>query len=352
MFDVGNTNDIVLLIWIGIIAFLSQSATKQKITVLGHEEQRYSHLFSVVVFFPIFWFVTTVYIRSDMYAYKMGFDSFSMSVDEIIKNWNSINKGPGFSLLISICKGLGINDFGQFRVVLALLQSIPLVFVFRKYSENYIYSIFLFIANRDYDGWMMNGMRQFLAVCIIFAAFPLFIKKKYIFASLLIFLAITVHASAVVIIPIFLLSKLKPWSKSFIILSVVFAVVLIFYIRYSNWMSADELQNSKGSHPLGILFRALPAIIAFVGRKQIEKYDNRSINFCVNISVLAVVINIVASLTSGIMTGRLIGYTGLFVYLLVPFLLKKSFNESISNRLSFGVTIYYILLFFLDMYIL
>ena len=117
-------------------------------------------------------------------------------------------------------------------------------------------------------------------------------------------------------------------------------------------MSADELQNSKGSHPLGILFRALPAIIAFVGRKQIEKYDNRSINFCVNISVLAVVINIVASLTSGIMTGRLIGYTGLFVYLLVPFLLKKSFNESISNRLSFVVTIYYILLFFLDMYIL
>ena len=54
MFDIRYTNDIVLLIWIGIAALLSKSVTKKKVTVLGQEEERYSFLFAVIVFFLFF----------------------------------------------------------------------------------------------------------------------------------------------------------------------------------------------------------------------------------------------------------------------------------------------------------
>ncbi len=231
MFDIRYTNDIVLLIWIGIAALLSKSVTKKKVLVLGQEEERYGLLFAVVVFFPIFWFVTTVAMRGDMYAYYLGYNGDTMSVNEVFQNWNTNDKGPGYSLLVAYSKSLGFTDFHQFRVVLALLQSVPLVLIYKKYSDDYVFSIFLFIAYMIYDGWMMNGMRQFLAACIVFASFPFMLKKKRVIISLLIvLLATTVHKSAIVMIPVILLVQLKPWSKLSSIFIIGFIIVIYIYI--------------------------------------------------------------------------------------------------------------------------
>ncbi|SCX28222.1 EpsG family protein [Ruminococcaceae bacterium P7] len=353
MFDIRYTNDIVLLIWIGIAALLSKSVTKKKVTVLGQEEERYSFLFAVIVFFPIFWFVTTVFMRGDMYAYQGGYNSDTMSVSEVFQNWNSIDKGPGYSLLVAFSKSIGIADFNKFRVLMALLQSLPLVLIYRRYSDDYVFSIFLFIANMIYDGWMMNGMRQFLAACIIFAAFPFMIKKKrVIFALLVVLLAMTVHNSAILMIPVILLVQFKPWGKLSIILMIGFAIALYIYIYNSNWMSEETLQQATGSNPLRIVVSAIPVGIAFVGRKQIAAANNHIVNICINMSMVTVVMYAVASLTSGIMAGRLPGYTLIFNFILFPYLLNKVFNETISKNLRLGITLFYVAYFILDLYLI
>lgn len=351
MFDLRYTNDIVLLIWIGIAALLSKSATKKKVTVLGQEEERYSLLFAVIVFFPIFWFVTTVFMRGDMYAYQGGYNSDTMSVSDVFQNWNSIDKGPGYSLLVAFSKSIGIADFHQFRVLMALLQSIPLVLIYRRYSDDYVFSVFLFIANMIYDGWMMNGMRQFLAACIIFAAFPFMLKKKrVIIALLIVLLAMTVHKSAILMIPVILLVQFKPWGRLSVIMMMGFAIVLYIYIHNSDWMSEETLQQAKGSNPLRILVSAIPVVIAFVGRKQIAAANNHIVNICINMSMVTVVMYAVASLTSGIMTGRLPGYTLIFNFILFPYLLNKVFNETVSKNLRLGITLFYVAYFILDLY--
>ena len=351
MFDLRYTNDIVLLIWIGIAALLSKSATKKKVTVLGQEEERYSLLFAVIVFFPIFWFVTTVFMRGDMYAYQGGYNRDTMSVSDVFQNWNSIDKGPGYSLLVAFSKSIGIADFHQFRVLMALLQSIPLVLIYRRYSDDYVFSVFLFIANMIYDGWMMNGMRQFLAACIIFAAFPFMLKKKrVIIALLIVLLAMTVHKSAILMIPVILLVQFKPWGRLSVIMMMGFAIVLYIYIHNSDWMSEETLQQAKGSNPLRILVSAIPVVIAFVGRKQIAAANNHIVNICINMSMVTVVMYAVASLTSGIMTGRLPGYTLIFNFILFPYLLNKVFNETVSKNLRLGITLFYVAYFILDLY--
>lgn len=351
MFDIRYTNDIVLLVWIGIAVLLSKSATKKKVTVLGQEEERYSLLFAVVVFFPIFWFVTTVFMRGDMYAYQSGYNSDTMSVNEVFQNWNSIDKGPGYSLLVAFSKSVGITNFQQFRVVLALLQSIPFVLVYRRYSDDYVFSVFLFIANMIYDGWMMNGMRQFLAACIIFAAFPFMLKKKrVVIALLIVLLAMTVHKSAILMIPVILLVQFKPWGKLSIILMIGFAIVLYIYIYNSDWMSEETLKQATGSNPFRTAVSAIPVVIAFIGRKQIAAANNHIVNICVNMSMVTVVMYAVASLTSGIMAGRLPGYTLIFNFILFPYLLNKVFNETISKNLRLGITLFYVAYFILDLY--
>jgi len=351
MFDLRFTNDIVLLIWIGIAVLLSKSVTKKKVTILGQEEERYSVFFSVVVFFPIFWFVTTVVMRGDMYAYQDGYNSFNMSVGEVFQNWGSINKGPGYSLLIAFSKSLGIVNFQQFRVVLALLQSLPLILIYRKYSEDYVYSIFLFIAHMIYDGWMMNGMRQFLAACIIFAALPFLLQRRQtVFALLIVLLATTVHKSAIVMIPVLLLVQFKPWEKLTVIMMIGFSIVLYFYVHHSDWVSEESLQQATGSNPLRIVVSAIPVVIAFVGRKQIAVANNQLVNVCVNMSIVTMIMYTIASLTSGIMTGRLPGYTLIFNFILFPYLLNRVFNEKISTNLRLSITLFYIAYFIVDLY--
>ena len=350
MFDVRYTNDIVLLIWIALVAVFGKGVTKKKVTVLGCEEERHGLLFATIVFFPIFWFVTTVFMRGDMYAYSSGYNNFSSSVSEVLSNWGSIGKGAGYSLLVAISKSMGVSDFQGFRVVVALLQSIPLVIVYSRYSEDYIYSIFLFIATMCYEGWMMNGIRQFLAACLIFLTVPLLMKNNYVLSVLLIFAAITVHQSAIIMIPVLLLSYMKPWGKVTMIAIVIFAVILYYYIGHSDWLTEEELQQSQGSNPLGILFRSLPAVIAFWGRKQIAKANNRMVNMLVNIAIITVAVNVVSSQTSGIMTGRLMGYLTIYSYLLYPYLLTKVFDEKVSHNLQLILTLFYSSIFLYDLY--
>ena len=351
MFDIRYTNDIVLLIWIGIAALLSKSVIKKKVTVLGQEEERYSLLFAVIVFFPVFWFASFTAMRGDMGAYRSGFESFEMSVSDVFQNWNSIDKGPGYALLSAIIKSMGITNYWDFRMIIALLQSIPLVLVYRRYSNDYVFSVFLFIANMIYDGWMMNGIRQFLASCIIFAAFPFMLKKKrVIIALLVVLLAMTVHKSAIIMIPVILIAQFKPWGKLSVILMIGFAIVLYIYIYNSDWMSEETLQQATGSSPLRIVVSAIPVGIAFVGRKQIAAANNHIVNICINMSIVTVVMYVVASLTSGIMAGRLPGYTLIFNFILFPYLLNKVFNETISKNLRLGITLFYVAYFILDLY--
>ena len=350
MFDIRYTNDIVLLVWIGLVAFFSQSATKKKVTVLGQEEERYSLLFAVIVFYPIFWFVTTVFARSDMYAYWSGYDSLNMSVSDVIHNWNSINKGPGFLLFETMAKIMGFSSFQQFRVLICLAYSIPLVLIYRNFSEDYVFSVFLFIASMSYDSWMMNGMRQFLAATMIFGALPLIIRKKYILSLFIVLAAMTVHKGALLMIPVLIIAHSRPWSKLMILSMVLFAVVLYFYIGHSDWMSDEELQAAQGSNPLRIAISSIPVILAFIGRKKIAEANNRLINLCINISVSTVIMYAIASITSGVMVGRLPGFTTIFNYLLFPYLLNKAFNENVSRNLKTGVTLLYIVYFIADLY--
>lgn len=350
MFDLRYTDDIVLLIWMGIAFFLSKNATKKKVTVLGQEEERYSLLFAILVFYPLFWFVTTVFARSDMYAYWSGFSGSNETISQVFQNWNENDKGPGYSLLVAIMKSLGLNSFHQYRVTIALLHSIPLLFVYWKYSDDYVYSIFLFIASMSYDSWMMNGLRQFLAACMIFATIPLLLKKKYVFTLLIILAAMTIHKSAMVMIPLLILAHFKPWSKLTIVFMITFAIVLYFYIYNSDWLSDETLQEDDGSNPIRILINLIPVVLAFVGRKQIALANNTLINMCVNISLVNVIMFAIASVTSGIMVGRLPGYTTIFNFLLFPYLLNRVFNEKKSKNLKFFITGFYVLYFIADLY--
>ena len=343
-------SDIWLLLWIGLVALVAYVAKlKKKETVLGQETERYSLLFAIITFLPVFLFVSVGEIRNDIWLYLSSFDRLSMSINEVFQNWWT-NKGPGFTLIEVIIKQIFGNNRDAFRIVFALMQSIPLVLIYRKYSEDYVFSIFLFIAMGNYNGWMMNGLRQFLAACIIFAATPLLIKKKIVPTLLIVFLAMTIHSSAMMMLPIAIVVWFEPWKKGILISFIVFVVALFVFVNTTDMLSEEILKNDDGANPLRIIISAIPVVIAFVGRKKIESANNPLINICVNMSVFTMLIYFVATFTNGIGTGRLPIYTGLFNLILIPYLAKNVFDEKISKNIKLFFVIFYIAYFFYSMF--
>ena len=81
-------SDIWLLLWIGLVALVAYSAKlKRKETVLGQETERYSLLFAIITFLPVFLFTSVGEIRSDVWAYLGSFDKLSPSINEVFQNW-------------------------------------------------------------------------------------------------------------------------------------------------------------------------------------------------------------------------------------------------------------------------
>lgn len=338
-------SDIWLLLWIGLVALVAYTAKlKRKETVLGQETERYSLLFAIITFLPVFLFVSVGEIRSDIWLYLSSFDRLSMSINEVFQNWWT-DKSPGFTLIEVIIKQIFGNNRDAFRIVFALMQSIPLVLIYRKYSEDYVFSIFLFIAMGNYNGWMMNGLRQFVAACIIFAATPLLIKKKIVPTILIILLAMTIHSSAMMMLPIAIVVWFEPWKKGIFISFIVFVVALFVFVNTTDMLSEEILKNDDGANPIRIFISAIPVVIAFVGRKKIESANNPLINICVNMSVFTMLTYFVATFTNGIGTGRLPIYTGLFNLILIPYLAKNVFDEKISKNIKTFFILLYIAYF-------
>ena len=343
-------SDIWLLLWIGLVALVAYSAKlKRKETVLGQETERYSLLFASIVFLPVFLFVSVGEIRGDIGAYLDGFDKLSPSLNQVFQNWWT-DKGPGFTLIEVIIKQIFGNNRDAFRIVFALMQSVPLVLVYRKYSVDYVLSVFLFITMGYYSGWMMNGLRQFLAACIIFAATPLLIKKKIVPTILIILLAMTIHTSAMMMIPIALVVWFEPWKKGILISFIVFVVALFIFVNTTDMLNEEILKYDDGANPLRIIISAIPVVIAFAGRKKIESANNPLINICVNMSVFTMLTFFVATFTNGVGTGRLPIYTGLFNLILIPYLAKNVFDEKISKNIKLFFVIFYIAYFFYSMF--
>ena len=352
---------IIIPIWIGVCGLFSYASGGKLYKterVLDKDVQRMQVWFAVLAFAPVIWYAGTRVYFMDTGAYISAFINSPNTFSELPNYLNELAKDKGFYLLTAFLHIIFKNNFAPYLMTLALIQGLSLIIIFRKYSENYLFSIFLFIVSADYLSWMYNGIRQFTAVTLIFAATSLMIKKRYTSVVIVVLFASLFHQSALLMIPFIFLSYGKAWNKKTIFF-IVITLLAVFFVdsftdvldsslqdtQYKNVVSDYTNFNDDGTNPLRVLVYALPAIISFFCRKYIRETDDAVINFCTNMSIISTGIYLVSMVTSGIFIGRIPIYCSLYSYILLPWEIRKLFSKQ-SRKLVFIITVTLYLIFY------
>lgn len=328
----------VLIFLVAIFARLTGQI--QVINNYGHWEERYKWLPVLMVVIPLIYFAGT---RSDMgfgdtSAYRNSFKNLPSEVSAIPSYIVGVEKDKGFTVFSIIIKSIIGNRDVIYFTIIAGICLLCVFWVYKNYSSNFLITAFLFVASADYIQWTYNGMRQFIAVAVCFACIGLILKKKYVSAIIIIGLVSTIHATALLMIPMIFIVQGKPWNKK-TMLYLVLIIVAVAYLEHFTDILTNFMENSQYSKEVNqftedtgtSIFRvavySLPTIIAFIIRKKIQKEHNPVINLCVNMSAISMGFYVLSYFTSGIFIGRIPIYFSLYNYILLPWEVEHTFNK-------------------------
>ena len=361
------TNYWFQLIWLLTVGMvLAISLPKKQEIVMGRIEERWQIAPAVLLVVP---YILAATLRSDnfgdTYAYRSVFREAPSKIAALPLYLEGIKKDKGFSVLIVIIKALIGNSPILFFMFIATVQMLCMAFIYRKYSENYWMSIFVFVAGTDYMSWCHNGIRQFLAIAIIMAGFPLLLKRKYIPLIAIILLGATFHASALLMIPIIFIVQGKAWNKKSVLCILGCILILIFVnqftdgmnnilsnTQYSNMVADWKEWEDNGTNPIRVFVYSIPMILSIIGRKQIKEADNPVINIVTNFSILTSVIAMVSMKTSGIFIGRLISYGSMYsASILLPWEIENIFTRNSTIIIKSATVLGYIGFFYYQMHL-
>ena len=360
------TNYWWLLIWAfagGLI--LSVYIPKRHEIVLGKTEERWRIAPAFILILPyIIWAGFRSSTFGDTSAYQQAFRECASSFGEIGTYIAEVSKDKGFYFLMAVEKSIFGSSENLYFLMLAAIQILIVMWMCRKYSEDYWFSIFLFIASTDYLSWTFNGIRQFMAVVIIYAATPLIVRKKYIPSILIILLASTMHQSALLMIPVIFIIQGRAWNIKTVICIIASMCALAFVDQFTNIMDSmlSETQyvnvvsdyqswNDDGTNPLRILVYSVPMILSLVGLKYIREENDPIINMTVGASIVTCAVYLISGVTSGIFLGRLPIYTSLWSQcILLPWEINHIFTARSARIVKIVAVICYCVFFYFQMH--
>lgn len=348
---------VLILVWFVVMWYVHKHYVHPRYEfVMGKRVLRENWIFAIVAFLPV---ILMAGFRTDGFGdtggYRYAFRMIPNTLFEIIAYLPEIKKDKGFTILGGIIKLVFGENPTVYFLILAVIQGVILVSVYRKYSTNYLLSVFLFVVSTDYMSWMFNGIRQFTAVTIIFAATTLMLKKKWIPTILLILLAATMHQSALLMIPIYIIALGKAWNAR-TILFLLAALVAVAFVeqftdvldnmmqstQYSNMVTDWESGSDDGTNILRVIVYSVPTLLSLIGIKYIRESNNPVINFCANMSIISTGVYIVSMFTSGIYIGRVPIYASLYNYILLPWVIENIFTPRTSRLISFMMILCYL----------
>lgn len=309
---------------------------KTKIVGIVNQEGTY-YVPKTVVLLPVLYVALFACLRDevlDTYFYIGDFKNMPTTWDAV-SLYNADTGSWGFHTFMAFFKIYISENYYLWLTLIAGISLYSLFRFYRKYSCNYALTFFLFIASTAFT-WLFNGARQFIVVCVLIGFIDWFLfgtkKQKSVYVALALFMT-TIHSSAWFVLPmIFICSHGKVLNKRLLIVIVGanIGTMLMGDIMdmASEVMNKEyDLSESTGSSIMRLIISAVPLTLVLFKLKDIRKDATPLIEFSINMSVVGVCFFFAATFSSGILVGRMPIYFTMYNYILLPWLLKKYYNN-------------------------
>ena len=322
---------------------------------------RYNWIFALVAMLPLIILAgSRDFGFGDTGLYRQFFREAPASLSQIPSYIATVSKDKGFYFFSAIIKCLISSNERVYFYIIAAFQGFAVIYLLRKYSNNMLISLFIFAAGNDFLSYMENGIRQFVAVCIILLASSFIFERKYIRAVIVILIASLFHQSALLMLPIIFIVQGQPWNKSttFLLFASLMAVAFVAQFtgildsmleetQYSSIINTWTGWNDTGTSPVRVAVFCVPAMLSLVGLNYIREENNPVINVCTNMSVLSAGLYIVSMATSGIYMGRLPIYVNVYsTCILLPWEITHIFSKNSSSFMMRAMIISFLLFYY------
>ncbi len=279
-----------------------------------------------------------------LYMHSYRVDDFS---------WASVLQKDdiGFNIFQMLLK-LITNDPQLMILLTALATNVLIVIVFYQYSRMIELSLYAYITTGAFIV-SMNGIRQFLAAAIIFAATKALLEGKWKIYFAVVIFASLFHQSALIMLPIYFLVRRKAWTlMSTLMLGMAILVVVGFnYFSSALFAVIENTQYSEyqgfsegGANILRVVVYVIPLIIAYLGKEKLRSIFPES-DIIVNLSLVGTVIMIIS--TQNWIFARLGIYFTLYQLLLLGWIVKL-FREKDRKVAYIAFLSFYFLYFFYE----
>lgn len=265
---------------------------------------------------------------------------------------NLSERNQGYDIFVNFIKLYITKNPNIFLLILTIISVLLMLKIHSKYSPMFALSAFIFFGSTEIS-YVFNGARQFFAIAIMFYSLKYAEQKKLIKYAICCVIAFFIHKTSIVVIPMYFIARGKFFNKKIIITGIAtifataFSSLFIDYINdlfisesvYSQYY--DQLVDTDGINIFRVFVAAIPFALCMVYKKRIDELDDNVLNYCANMSTLALAVSIFAAASGGDILGRLAEYYLIFNTLTYPILLKRVVSKDISKFLTVGLVLGY-----------
>ena len=274
-----------------------------------------------------------------MYGYEYRRDNWLQYVREFDE--------PGIHIIAKL--GSYIKDSFATMFFLAAFITVGLImWTIKKYSTNFVFSVLLYLFIGCWHG-CFNGIRQFLAMSIIFAGHRFLYEKKFWKYAMVVFIAMCFHKTAIIMLPIYFL-----WNKKLDIKTIFMSMGVAIIIRYSydsifsfvSFLQGSEVDTgfsyaTSSVNSLRVLVTLAPLFLIWISLKGKFMEEDLEAKFY----AFMVIINAMFSFatTNSAYLARAMIYTEIFQVLAYPRLLIcfDDNSKKIAQMLICGLFLIY-----------
>ena len=245
----------IYLLTVGLALFLSW-------IIKSNKERKAHWLFNgillIVLIFGLSFLIGFRYdVGTDWWEYKRMFEVYKDY------SWGDILslKEPGIRAIVKIVAYF-TDEFSYYMFVCALIcTTIPIMVMYRN-SKNFLFSMTIYMLLNFLS--QCNGMRQLLAMSMVFAGYTCIQRKQLIRFLICVLIGFQFHTSALFCIPIYFIYTSKPSGITTLI--ILFGTLLMRF-GYDTLGSAlgffqDDILTSSSYHNQSVNFLRIIAMVA------------------------------------------------------------------------------------------